>query len=157
MPSTPSRKPVSPTRYLRSISTPTPQPYPWDPTCRCFISALPGSRISRGPGRTLRCGRYGVRSSDHVARGNGMGLLSWIILGLIAGLIADFLMGGGVGLLGSIILGIVGAVIGGWLAAQLGFGSVSGLNIGSIVIAVIGACIVLFVVRLFQGRNYRRV
>src|SRR4051812_49755952 len=52
-----------------------------------------------------------------------MGLLSWIILGLIAGLIADFLMGGGVGLLGSIILGIVGAVIGGWLAAQLGFGS----------------------------------
>jgi uncharacterized membrane protein YeaQ/YmgE (transglycosylase-associated protein family) len=42
-----------------------------------------------------------------------MGLLSWIILGLIAGIIADFLMGGGVGLLGSIILGIVGAVVGG--------------------------------------------
>jgi uncharacterized membrane protein YeaQ/YmgE (transglycosylase-associated protein family) len=75
-----------------------------------------------------------------------MGLLSWIILGLIAGVIADFLMGGGVGLLGSIILGIVGAVVGGWLASQLGFGSLTGLNIGSIVIAVVGACIVLFVI-----------
>jgi uncharacterized membrane protein YeaQ/YmgE (transglycosylase-associated protein family) len=85
-----------------------------------------------------------------------MGLLSWIILGLIAGVIADFLMGGGVGLLGSIILGIVGAVVGGWLASQLGFGDVTGLNVGSIVIAVIGACIVLFVVRLVQGRSYRR-
>jgi uncharacterized membrane protein YeaQ/YmgE (transglycosylase-associated protein family) len=85
-----------------------------------------------------------------------MGLLSWIILGLIAGVIADFLMHGGFGLIGSIILGIVGAVIGGFLASALGVGNVTGLNIGSIVIAVIGACIVLFVVRSFRGRTLTR-
>jgi uncharacterized membrane protein YeaQ/YmgE (transglycosylase-associated protein family) len=80
-----------------------------------------------------------------------MGLLSWILLGLIAGVIADFLMGGGVGLIGSIILGIIGAVVGGYLASLFGFGDVTGLNIGSIVIAVVGACIVLFVVKALRG------
>ena len=80
-----------------------------------------------------------------------MGLLSWIVLGLIAGVIASFLMGGGFGLIGSIILGIVGAVVGGWLASALGFGSVTGLTIESVVIAVIGACIVLFAVRALRG------
>ena len=80
-----------------------------------------------------------------------MGLLSWIILGLIAGVIADFLMHGGFGLIGSIILGIVGAVIGGFLASALGVGNVTGLNIGSIVIAVIGAIIVIAVVRMLRG------
>jgi uncharacterized membrane protein YeaQ/YmgE (transglycosylase-associated protein family) len=80
-----------------------------------------------------------------------MGLLSWIILGLIAGVIADFLMGGGFGLIGSIIIGIVGAVVGGYLASLAGVGDVTGLNIGSIVIAVVGACIVLFVVRALRG------
>jgi uncharacterized membrane protein YeaQ/YmgE (transglycosylase-associated protein family) len=86
-----------------------------------------------------------------------MGLLSWIILGLIAGVIADFLMHGGFGLIGSIILGIVGAVIGGWLASAMGVGSVTGLNVGSIVISIVGACIVLFVVRLVRGRSAARV
>jgi uncharacterized membrane protein YeaQ/YmgE (transglycosylase-associated protein family) len=86
-----------------------------------------------------------------------MGLLSWIVLGLIAGVIADFLMHGGFGLIGSIIIGIVGAVVGGWLASLAGIGDVTGLNIGSIVIAVIGACIVLFVVRAFRGRSVHAV
>ena len=86
-----------------------------------------------------------------------MGLLSWIILGLIAGVIADYLMGGGFGLIGSIILGIVGAIVGGFIASALGVGSVTGLNIGSIVISIIGACIVLFVVRALQGRTARAV
>jgi len=80
-----------------------------------------------------------------------MGLLTWIILGLVAGVIANFLMGGGVGLLGSIILGIVGAVVGGYLASLMGIGDVTGFNVGSIVISVIGACIVLFVVRALRG------
>jgi uncharacterized membrane protein YeaQ/YmgE (transglycosylase-associated protein family) len=86
-----------------------------------------------------------------------MGLLSWIILGLIAGVIASYLMGGGFGLIGSIILGIVGAVVGGYLASLMGVGDVTGLNIGSIVIAVIGACIVLFVVRALRGGSMTRV
>ena len=54
-----------------------------------------------------------------------MGLLSWIILGLIAGVIADFLMGGGFGLIGSIILGVVGAIVGGYVASLLGVGTVA--------------------------------
>ena len=82
-----------------------------------------------------------------------MGLLSWIILGLIAGVIANYLMGGGFGLIGSIVLGIVGAVVGGFLASALGLGDVTGVNIGSIVISIIGAAIVLFVVRAVQGRT----
>ena len=86
-----------------------------------------------------------------------MGLLSWIILGLVAGVIASFLMGGGFGLIGSIIIGIIGAVVGGYLASLMGFGDVSGLDIRSIVIAVIGACIVLFVVHALRGRSMTRV
>ena len=86
-----------------------------------------------------------------------MGLLSWILLGLIAGVIADFLMGGGFGLIGSIILGIVGAVVGGYLASLAGVGDITGLNIGSIVISVIGACIVLFVVRALRSGTRRTV
>jgi uncharacterized membrane protein YeaQ/YmgE (transglycosylase-associated protein family) len=86
-----------------------------------------------------------------------MGLLSWIILGLVAGVIADFLMGGGFGLIGSIILGIVGAIVGGYLASLLGVGSVTGLNIGSIAIAVAGACIVIFAVRLLRGGTRRTI
>jgi len=86
-----------------------------------------------------------------------MGLLSWIILGLIAGVIADYLMHGGFGIIGSIILGIIGAVVGGFIASALGVGSVTGLNIGSIVISIVGACIVLFVVRAVQGRTANAV
>jgi uncharacterized membrane protein YeaQ/YmgE (transglycosylase-associated protein family) len=82
-----------------------------------------------------------------------MGLLSWIVLGLIAGLIAEFLIGGGLGIVGSIVLGIVGAIVGGFIASALGFGTVSGLNIGSVVIAVIGACIVLLLVRATRGTS----
>jgi uncharacterized membrane protein YeaQ/YmgE (transglycosylase-associated protein family) len=86
-----------------------------------------------------------------------MGLLSWIILGLVAGVIADFLMRGGFGLIGSIMLGIVGAVVGGYLASLTGLGSVTGLNIGSIAIAVIGACLVIFAVRALRGGTRRTI
>jgi uncharacterized membrane protein YeaQ/YmgE (transglycosylase-associated protein family) len=85
-----------------------------------------------------------------------MGLLSWIILGLIAGFIANYLMGGGFGLIGSIIIGIIGAVVGGYIASLMGVGDVTGVNIGSIVIAVIGACIVLFAVRALRGGGTMR-
>jgi uncharacterized membrane protein YeaQ/YmgE (transglycosylase-associated protein family) len=86
-----------------------------------------------------------------------MGLLGWIVLGLIAGVIAEYLMGGGFGLIGSIILGIVGAVVGGFIASALGFGDISGLDVRSIVIAIIGAIIVLAVVRALRGTSARAV
>jgi uncharacterized membrane protein YeaQ/YmgE (transglycosylase-associated protein family) len=84
-----------------------------------------------------------------------MGLLSWIVLGLIAGVIAEFLVGGGFGLIGSIILGIVGAVVGGFIAQALGFGDVSGFDLRSIVIAVVGSIVVIGVIRAVRGSPAR--
>jgi uncharacterized membrane protein YeaQ/YmgE (transglycosylase-associated protein family) len=77
-----------------------------------------------------------------------MGIISWIVLGAIAGFLANMVMGGSEGVLGTIVLGIIGAVVGGYLAAAVFHkGDVSGVNIESIVIAVIGAIVVLFVWR----------
>jgi len=75
-----------------------------------------------------------------------MGILAWIILGLISGFIASKIVNKtGEGILLDIILGIVGAVVGGWLAGLLGHPGVNGLNLYSIVLAIIGAIIVLVV------------
>ena len=82
-----------------------------------------------------------------------MGLLAWLVLGLIAGVLANFLVGGGGGLIFDIVLGIVGAFVGGFLASALGVGDVSGLNVESIVIATIGAILVIFVVRAVTRRR----
>ncbi len=77
-----------------------------------------------------------------------MGIISWIVLGAISGFLANMIMGGSEGVLGTIVLGIIGAVVGGYLAAAVFHkGDVSGVNIESIVIAVLGAIVVLFVWR----------
>jgi uncharacterized membrane protein YeaQ/YmgE (transglycosylase-associated protein family) len=83
-----------------------------------------------------------------------MGLLAWIVLGAIAGFLANLIAGGREGVIGTILLGIVGAVVGGFLAGNvLHVADVTGLNIESIVVAVIGAVIVLAVWRMFAGRR----
>ena len=83
-----------------------------------------------------------------------MGILAWIILGAIAGWITNLIMGGGEGVILTIILGIVGAVVGGWLAGTvLKVADVTGINIESIVVAVIGAIIVVAVYRAVSGRR----
>ncbi|EGL0814574.1 GlsB/YeaQ/YmgE family stress response membrane protein [Escherichia coli] len=76
-----------------------------------------------------------------------MGILSWIIFGLIAGIIAKWIMPGkeNVGIIVTIILGIVGAVVGGYISTFFGFGKVDGFNFGSFVVAVIGAIVVLYI------------
>jgi uncharacterized membrane protein YeaQ/YmgE (transglycosylase-associated protein family) len=75
-----------------------------------------------------------------------MGIISWIVLGAIAGFLANLVVGGREGLVGTILLGIVGAVVGGFLASEVFHkGDVTGVNVESIVIAVIGAIIVLLV------------
>ena len=80
-----------------------------------------------------------------------MDLLTWIIVGLVAGVLASFVMGGGYGLIGDIIIGIVGAFIGGWLFSQLGVSTpFSGLA-GTIFVAFIGAIVLLFLLRLIRG------
>ena len=75
-----------------------------------------------------------------------MGILSWIILGLIAGILAKWIMPGkdGGGFILTILLGIAGAIVGGWIGALIGFGGVSGVNLGSIVTATLGAFLLLF-------------
>ncbi len=84
-----------------------------------------------------------------------MGILSWIIVGLIAGWLAGQVMrGGGYGVIGDIIIGIVGGLIGGFLAgAILGIpDAVNGINITSIVVAFIGAVILAAILRALPGR-----
>jgi uncharacterized membrane protein YeaQ/YmgE (transglycosylase-associated protein family) len=87
-----------------------------------------------------------------------MGLLSWIVVGLIAGWLAGMVMkGGGYGLIGDIIVGVVGALLGGWIAtAFLHIGGMSGINLYSILVAFCGAVLLLFVLRLLGGRTVFR-
>lgn len=79
-----------------------------------------------------------------------MGILAWIILGLIAGIVAKLLMPGDDpgGFFITILIGVAGALIGGAIAAALGWGGVSGINLGSIVVAVLGSILLLFVYRV---------
>jgi len=89
-----------------------------------------------------------------------MGILAWIVFGLIAGGVAQLVMpgddpggGGFMGWLITMVIGIVGAVIGGVVGAALGFGGVSGFNLGSFLIAVLGALLVLFLWRMVAGKT----
>jgi len=73
-----------------------------------------------------------------------MSFLVWIVLGLLAGFIASKIVNKqGAGTLLDILLGVIGAVVGGWLFALFGAGGVSGLNVYSLLVAVIGAIVVL--------------
>ena len=85
-----------------------------------------------------------------------MGLLSWLVVGLIAGWLANQLMRGGRGsLVTDIIVGVIGGLVGGFLAANL-FGvpnAVNGINVGSIVVAFLGAVVAIAVVRALPGRS----
>jgi uncharacterized membrane protein YeaQ/YmgE (transglycosylase-associated protein family) len=75
-----------------------------------------------------------------------MGIISWIVLGLIVGLLAKWIHPGGDpgGIFVTIGLGVAGAFVGGFLASALGMGSVTGFNIGSVAIATAGAVLLLF-------------
>ncbi len=81
-----------------------------------------------------------------------MDVLTWIIVGLVAGLLASLVMGGiGYGILGDIVVGILGALIGGWLFAQMGWGTPFGGVAGAIFVAFIGAIVLLVIIRLLRG------
>ena len=84
-----------------------------------------------------------------------MGIVAWIVLGAIAGFVASLIMGAREGLILMVILGIVGAVVGGYIAgAELHTADVTGLNLESIVVAVIGAIVVIVIGRaLGLGRS----
>jgi uncharacterized membrane protein YeaQ/YmgE (transglycosylase-associated protein family) len=85
-----------------------------------------------------------------------MSLLAWIVLGLVAGLIAKALVPGRDpgGCIITIVIGIVGALLGGWLSTLLGFGGLAGsLDLRNLIIAVLGSIVLLVIWRLVSGRR----
>jgi uncharacterized membrane protein YeaQ/YmgE (transglycosylase-associated protein family) len=83
-----------------------------------------------------------------------MDIVTWLIVGLVAGLLASFAIGGvGYGLLGDIVIGIVGAVVGGWLFRQLNITAPFGGLAGVIFVAFVGAVVLLLVLRAVRPKR----
>lgn len=79
-----------------------------------------------------------------------MSLLVWIVVGAVAGWLANYVMKAGFDLIICVVVGIIGGLLGGWLSSQLGGPSVSGINLISLVVAFVGACILIFLLRLVR-------
>ena len=81
-----------------------------------------------------------------------MGILSWIVLGLIAGILAKMIMPGkdGGGFIVTILLGIAGAFVGGWVDSLLGWGATGGFSLASIATATVGAILLLVLYRMIK-------
>ena len=86
-----------------------------------------------------------------------MSILAWIVVGIIAGFLAKSVVPGEGpgGIVGDLVVGVAGAVIGGWIMNSFGNAGVSGINLWSILVSVIGACVLLGVMRLVTGRSLR--
>lgn len=84
-----------------------------------------------------------------------MGIISWIVFGLLAGMLAKFLMPGNDpgGIIVTTALGVVGAVVGGFIATQFGYGGISGFDVRSMLLAIGGAMLLLFGYRLMRTRG----
>ena len=83
-----------------------------------------------------------------------MNILLWIVLGALAGWIAGLIMGGERrGILGNIVVGILGSAVGGFAASLLGMGGVNGFNVYSLLVAVAGACLLLWIVGMIRKRS----
>ena len=84
-----------------------------------------------------------------------MGILSWLLLGLIVGALAKWIMPGADpgGIIVTILLGIAGAFVGGFFATRLGLGTVDGFNLGSLAIAIGGSLLLLWIYRLMRARR----
>ena len=85
-----------------------------------------------------------------------MGILSWIVVGLIAGWLAGLVVkGGGYGCIGDVIVGVIGGLLGGWLASyffHMG-DAMTGINLPSIMVAFVGAVIFVVLLRVISGRR----
>jgi uncharacterized membrane protein YeaQ/YmgE (transglycosylase-associated protein family) len=79
-----------------------------------------------------------------------MDILTWLIVGLVAGVLASFVVGGGYGLLGDIVVGIVGAFLGGWIFSKMGWHTPLPGLAGTIFVAFIGSIVLLLLLRLIR-------
>ncbi|HBH77551.1 TPA: GlsB/YeaQ/YmgE family stress response membrane protein [Candidatus Saccharibacteria bacterium] len=82
-----------------------------------------------------------------------MGIIGWIVLGGLAGWVASMISKENGGLLKNIIVGIIGAFIGGFVFSTLGGSEVTGFNFYSFIVALVGALILIFLLRLVTGRS----
>jgi uncharacterized membrane protein YeaQ/YmgE (transglycosylase-associated protein family) len=80
-------------------------------------------------------------------------ILIWILVGLVAGVLASLVVGSGYGLLGNIVIGIVGAFVGGWIFREAGWSAPWGGLAGTIFVAFIGALVLLVLLRLIHSRG----
>ena len=87
-----------------------------------------------------------------------MGILTWIIVGLVAGALAKLILPGDDpgGIIVTILIGIAGAIVGGFIASAIGLGGVTGFNIGTLLIAIAGAIVLLLIYRMVVGRRSTR-
>lgn len=76
-----------------------------------------------------------------------MGIILWIVFGALVGWVASIVMKSGGGLVWDIVVGIVGAVIGGFIMSLLGEGGVGGFNLYSFIVALLGACVLIIIMR----------
>lgn len=82
-----------------------------------------------------------------------MGLIAWIVVGGVAGWLASMVIPSGLGLIGDIVVGIIGGFIGGFLFHAIGEVGMTGLSFWSVFVAFIGSVVLLYVIRLFNGRR----
>lgn len=87
-----------------------------------------------------------------------MDILTWLIVGLLAGVLASLLVGGtGYGIIGDIVVGIAGAFVGGYVFAHAGWHSPWGGLAGTVFVAFVGAAILLVIIHLIRGATVRRL
>jgi uncharacterized membrane protein YeaQ/YmgE (transglycosylase-associated protein family) len=132
---------------------------------RVQLVAVVGRRIASGRSAAT-CAKPGdAKSSDAMSSGGGtasdpaqaaptMGILSWIVLGLIASVLAKFLLPGDDpgGLIITVLLGIGGAFVGGWIGTRLGIASFNGFTWQGLGVATAGAAVLLLLYRLVKKR-----
>jgi uncharacterized membrane protein YeaQ/YmgE (transglycosylase-associated protein family) len=117
--------------------------------------------VIRAAGQPHRAARKVQADPHRQARGlrfiqqeDAMGIFSWIVLGAIAGWLGSMLVNKqGEGLFLDIVLGIVGALVGGWIFAAVGSTGVTGFNLWSLLVSVLGSVLVLFLYHSFSGHQ----
>ncbi|MGZ9115158.1 MAG: GlsB/YeaQ/YmgE family stress response membrane protein [Brevundimonas sp.] len=83
----------------------------------------------------------------------GLGIIGWIVIGIVAGWLAEKVMGRSHGLITNLIVGVIGALLGGFIASNLMGIAVGGFNFVTLLVAFLGACLLLFIVGLVKRRT----